>query len=94
MELLERKKENQRLLDEEFLTMKGKNQKEPAPGKVTRAQIENTLQNEQQKEQNELKPKGTILVLGVTWCVCIIFTYSNICKMYFICDITYIYFKK
>ncbi|XP_008331606.1 coiled-coil domain-containing protein 124 [Cynoglossus semilaevis] len=57
MELLERKKENQRLLDEEFLTMKGKNQKEPAPGKVTRAQIENTLQNEQQKEQNELKPK-------------------------------------
>ncbi|XP_039984305.1 coiled-coil domain-containing protein 124 [Xiphias gladius] len=59
MELLERKKENQRLLDEENARLKGKSQKEAgAGGKVTRAQIEETLQNEQlQEQQQQLKPK-------------------------------------
>uniref|UniRef100_A0A3Q1G1Y5 Coiled-coil domain containing 124 n=1 Tax=Acanthochromis polyacanthus TaxID=80966 RepID=A0A3Q1G1Y5_9TELE len=59
MELLERKKENQRLLDEENSKMKGKSQKEGSSGgKVTRAQIEETLQNElQQQQQQQLTPK-------------------------------------
>lgn len=59
MELLERKKENQRLLDEESSKMKGKSQKEGVTsGKVTRAQIEETLQNElQQQQQQQLIPK-------------------------------------
>lgn len=60
LELLERKKENQRLLDEESARIKGKSQKELAcAGKVTRAQIEEALQAEQLKqEQLEIKPKG------------------------------------
>lgn len=60
LELLERKKENQRLLDEENAKLKGRSQKETAPsGKVTRAQIEETLQNEQlQQEQQDLKPQS------------------------------------
>nr|XP_046248515.1 coiled-coil domain-containing protein 124 [Scatophagus argus] len=59
LELLERKKENQRLLDEENAKIKGKSQRETGSGgKVTRAQIEEVLQNEQlQLEQKELKPK-------------------------------------
>lgn len=59
MELLERKKENQRLLDEENSKMKGKSQKEGlSGGKVTRAQIEETLQNElQQQQQQQQLPK-------------------------------------
>ncbi|XP_035509183.1 coiled-coil domain-containing protein 124 [Morone saxatilis] len=59
LELLERKKENQRLLDEESARIKGRAQKEAASGgKVTRAQIEDVLQNEKmQQEQQELKPK-------------------------------------
>lgn len=58
LELLERKKENQRLLDEESSKMKGKSQKEAGSGgKVTRAQIEETLRNEQQQEDQQLKPK-------------------------------------
>ncbi|KAM4738749.1 coiled-coil domain-containing protein 124 [Anableps anableps] len=57
LELLERKKENQRLLDEENAKIKGKSQKEAGSGgKVTRAQIQEILQNEQQQEQ-EIKPK-------------------------------------
>ncbi|XP_029355567.1 coiled-coil domain-containing protein 124 [Echeneis naucrates] len=56
LELLERKKENQRLLDEENARLKGKAQKEAQSGKVTRAQIEETLQSEQQ-QQEELKLK-------------------------------------
>ncbi|XP_070764342.1 coiled-coil domain-containing protein 124 [Enoplosus armatus] len=57
LELLERKKENQRLLDEESARLRGKSQKEAgAGGKVTRAQIEEALENEQQ-EQDQLKPK-------------------------------------
>lgn len=60
LELLERKKENQRLLDEESARIKGKSQKElTCGGKVTRAQIEEVLQAEQLKqEQLEIKPKG------------------------------------
>ncbi|KAJ0032567.1 hypothetical protein NQD34_002648 [Periophthalmus magnuspinnatus] len=62
LELLERKKENQRLLDEEFSKIKGKPTKEPGTGgKVTRAQIEQTLQNEQQKQQQEQPKEKTHL---------------------------------
>lgn len=57
MEALERKKENQRLLDEESSKIKGKSSKEAGHGgKVTRAQIEEALQNEQQLES----PKGRV----------------------------------
>ncbi|KAM8874113.1 coiled-coil domain-containing protein 124 [Spinachia spinachia] len=57
LELLERKKENQRLLDEELSTIKGRALREVGPGgKVTRAQIEEVLQNEL-GEQQDLKPK-------------------------------------
>lgn len=66
LELLERKKETQRLLDEECSTIKGKGLREAGPGgKVTRAQIEEVLLNEleQQKEQEqELKLKGKFQV--------------------------------
>lgn len=60
LELLERKKENQRLLDEENAQLKGKAQKEAVSGgKMTRAQIEEVLQNERlEQEQQELEPKG------------------------------------
>ncbi|KAF6725130.1 Coiled-coil domain-containing protein 124 [Oryzias melastigma] len=57
LELLERKKENQRLLEEESVKIKGKAQKENGSGgKVTRAQIEETLQNERQ-QQEPIKPR-------------------------------------
>lgn len=60
LDFMERKKENQRLLDEENAKLKGKSQKEAASsGKVTRAQIEEVLQKEQlQQEEQTLKPKG------------------------------------
>lgn len=58
LELLERKKENQRLLDEETSKIKGRSKEAVTAGKVTRAQIEQTLQNEQQKqEQQQEQPK-------------------------------------
>lgn len=58
MELLERKKETQRLLDEENSKIKGKSKEAVTGGKVTRAQIEQTLQNEQQQlEQQQQQPK-------------------------------------
>ncbi|MEQ2295139.1 hypothetical protein AMECASPLE_011043 [Ameca splendens] len=58
LELLERKKENQRLLDEENAQIKGKSQKEAGSGgKVTRAQIQEILQNEQHQQQPEINPK-------------------------------------
>lgn len=62
VELLERKKENQRLLDEENARVKSRSQKEMADGgKVTRAQIEETLQKEQEQQQQQqqqpLEPK-------------------------------------
>lgn len=64
LELLERKKENQRLLDEETSKIKGKSPKEgESGGKVTRAQIDEVLQTErQQQEQMELKPKGEMQI--------------------------------
>ncbi|XP_034035922.1 coiled-coil domain-containing protein 124 [Thalassophryne amazonica] len=49
LEFLERKKETQRLLDEESAKLKGKSTKETAK-KVTRAQIEEILNNEQQQD--------------------------------------------
>ncbi|XP_077390934.1 coiled-coil domain-containing protein 124 [Festucalex cinctus] len=56
IELLERKKESQRLLDEEIASIKGKSQKEGGSGgKVTRAQIEEAIQSAPQPQQ--LKPK-------------------------------------
>lgn len=60
LDLMERKKENQRLLDEENAQLRGKSQKEAASsGKVTRAQIEEVLQKEQlQQEEQMLKPNG------------------------------------
>lgn len=57
MELLERKKENQRLLDEENSRLRGRAQKEAGPGgKMTRAQIEEALQNELDEQTQQ--PKG------------------------------------
>ncbi|CAL9695453.1 unnamed protein product [Knipowitschia caucasica] len=55
LELLERKKENQRLLDEEASKIKGKspNEDDVATWKVTRAQIEQTLQNEQKQQRQD-----------------------------------------
>ncbi|KAJ8374702.1 hypothetical protein SKAU_G00052820 [Synaphobranchus kaupii] len=53
LETVERKKENQRLLDEEDAMLKGRLTKEMAVTKVTRAQIEDTLQNEQQQQQEQ-----------------------------------------
>ncbi|TMS20340.1 coiled-coil domain-containing protein 124 [Larimichthys crocea] len=63
LEILERKKENQRLLDEESARIRGRAQKEAASGgKVTRAQIEELLQNEQlEQEQEKIKPKESHL---------------------------------
>uniref|UniRef100_A0AAR2KCD7 Coiled-coil domain containing 124 n=1 Tax=Pygocentrus nattereri TaxID=42514 RepID=A0AAR2KCD7_PYGNA len=50
LEAQERRRENQRLLDEENSRLKGKQPKEPS-GKVTRAQIEETLQKDQELKQ-------------------------------------------
>ncbi|KAE8294051.1 Coiled-coil domain-containing protein 124 [Larimichthys crocea] len=63
LEILERKKENQRLLDEESARIRGRAQKEAASGgKVTRAQIEELLQNEQlEQDQEKIKPKESHL---------------------------------
>lgn len=67
LEALERKKENQRLLDEEAAKIKGKAKEAAAAaavvaGKVTRAQIEETLRVEQQLQQQEQpKEKGNDL---------------------------------
>lgn len=59
LEALERKRENQRLLEEESARLKGKAAQAAAiGGKVTRAQIDDMLQNERLKqEQQETKPK-------------------------------------
>lgn len=71
LEALERKKENQRLLEEENAMLKGKSQKEAAAGgKMTRAQIEEVLQNEQlQQEKQYLKPEGKskLKILTIHW---------------------------
>lgn len=57
MEALERKRENQRLLEEEDSKIKGKQTKE-GPSKVTRAQIEETLQSKQNVKEIKEKEKS------------------------------------
>ncbi|XP_030073338.1 coiled-coil domain-containing protein 124 [Microcaecilia unicolor] len=57
LEHLERKKEVQRLLEEEDSKIKGKVNKAAAPCKLTRAQIEETLQKEE-SEETVPKPKS------------------------------------
>ncbi|XP_032651582.1 coiled-coil domain-containing protein 124 [Chelonoidis abingdonii] len=52
MEQLERKKEMQRLLEEEDAKLKGKLPKPITPGKITRAQIEETIRKNQQQKEN------------------------------------------
>lgn len=52
LEQLERKKELQRLLEEEDSKLKGKSPKQATPGKVTRAQIEETIRKDQQQKEN------------------------------------------
>lgn len=56
LEALERKRENQRLLDEEDAKIKGKQTKE-IPCKVTQAQIKENLQSGQNVEDIEEKGK-------------------------------------
>ncbi|NP_956859.1 coiled-coil domain-containing protein 124 [Danio rerio] len=57
LEALERKRENQRLLEEEDSKIKGKQTKE-GPSKVTRAQIEETLQSKQNVKEIKEKEKS------------------------------------
>ncbi|XP_034611160.1 coiled-coil domain-containing protein 124 [Trachemys scripta elegans] len=52
LEQLERKKEMQRLLEEEDAKLKGKLPKPITPGKITRAQIEETIRKDQQQKEN------------------------------------------
>ncbi|KAJ1085820.1 hypothetical protein NDU88_005945 [Pleurodeles waltl] len=62
LEQLERKKEAQRLLDEEAASLKGKLQKNVAtPPKITRAQIEETLRvEEKEASKSAEKPKSHV----------------------------------
>lgn len=53
VELLERKKENQRMLDEEDANLKGRPLKAVGSSKVTRAQIEETLNKEEEQKDLE-----------------------------------------
>ncbi|XP_072924628.1 coiled-coil domain-containing protein 124 [Hemitrygon akajei] len=53
MEVLERKKEIQRLLDEEGSSVKPKVSKSPTPVKITRAQIEATVKKENVRQATE-----------------------------------------
>ncbi|XP_073675245.1 coiled-coil domain-containing protein 124 [Garra rufa] len=57
LEALERKRENQRLFEEEEAKIKGKQTKE-APCKVTRAQIEENLQSGQNVKETKVKDKS------------------------------------
>lgn len=57
LEALERKREKQRLLEEEDAMIKGKQTKE-APSKVTRAQIEENLQKGQNVKETKEKGKS------------------------------------
>ncbi|NWY21252.1 C124A protein, partial [Aphelocoma coerulescens] len=52
LEQLERKKELQRLLEEEDSKLKGKTPKQGNPGKITRAQIEESIRKEQQHRES------------------------------------------
>lgn len=56
MEALERKREKQRLFEEEEAKIKGKQTKE-VPSKVTRAQIEENLQSGQNVKETKEKGK-------------------------------------
>ncbi|NWV47703.1 CC124 protein, partial [Daphoenositta chrysoptera] len=51
LEQLERKKELQRLLEEEDSKLQGKNSRQGNPGKITRAQIEESVRREQQQRE-------------------------------------------
>ncbi|XP_060738098.1 coiled-coil domain-containing protein 124 [Tachysurus vachellii] len=57
LEALERKRENQRLLDEEDLKLKGKQNREKL-SKMTQAQIEQNLNQEQALKETEKKEKS------------------------------------
>lgn len=57
LDVLERKKEKQRLLDEEDAKLKTKLAKPAPPAKVTRAQIEETLKKEEIQKEIVEKPK-------------------------------------
>ncbi|XP_073449325.1 coiled-coil domain-containing protein 124 [Aquarana catesbeiana] len=57
LEMLERKKESQRLLDEEDARLKSKQAKSAPPAKVTRSQIEETLKKEEAEKGTVEKPK-------------------------------------
>ncbi|XP_032938379.1 coiled-coil domain-containing protein 124-like isoform X3 [Catharus ustulatus] len=57
LEQLERRKELQRLLEEEDSKLKGKSPKQGNPGKVTRAQIEESVRREQQQQQDTAAEK-------------------------------------
>lgn len=68
LEALERKKENQRLLDEEDARTKGKAKELAA--KMTRAQIEETLRKEQEEKPVEVKEKGENSLLFLLHLLC------------------------
>ncbi|XP_015280655.1 PREDICTED: coiled-coil domain-containing protein 124 [Gekko japonicus] len=53
LEQLSRKKELQRLLEEEDATMKGKSPKQLVPSKVTRAQIDESLRKDQKENGDD-----------------------------------------
>ncbi|XP_030640815.1 coiled-coil domain-containing protein 124 [Chanos chanos] len=57
LEALERKKENQRLLDEEDAKIKGKPTKDASGDKITRAQIEKNLHSEHLPTETKEKEK-------------------------------------
>ncbi|NXO84763.1 C124A protein, partial [Sitta europaea] len=52
LEQLERRKELQRLLEEEDSKLRGKSPKQGNPGKITRAQIEENVRREQQQRES------------------------------------------
>lgn len=60
LEQLERKKETQRLLEEEDSRLKGGKAPRVAPAKVTRAQIEDTLRREQRAEPGVHVARGKL----------------------------------
>lgn len=68
LEALERKKENQRLLDEEDVKTRGKAAREEAAaaaGKLTRAQIEDSLRKDQEPKPPEAVEKGERILLSL-----------------------------
>uniref|UniRef100_A0ACB8F388 Uncharacterized protein n=1 Tax=Sphaerodactylus townsendi TaxID=933632 RepID=A0ACB8F388_9SAUR len=61
LEQLERKKELQRLLEEEDAKMKGKSPKPLVPNKVTRAQIDESLRKEQKENGDAVEKQKSHL---------------------------------